>query len=293
MSEELPTLFPGLGTTPFRVTSPADRGYNCIAWAANDTATISGPSGRGRDCTGGPEPKMFPCVPLLQDAFSKGGTTMTQDHENTEEQTTGELIETHGEDIDRCYHGLDASFKRAKRNPDGTIEAKYEYHARQLIRAIFAFIEAVTYSVKLHAADRSMENGTELTDAERLFLLEVEYALKDNGEIYERTAHIRLVDNIRFAFALQEKSLGIKDKFNANVEWWACIKSSIKVRDRLMHPKWPNDIDVSPDEVITALKAFNGFKEQVMRYSALRKRRRKKAGSPARKKKNKNRGAEG
>lgn len=94
--------------------------------------------------------------------------------------------------------------------------------------------------------------------------------MKDNGEIGERSAHIRLTDNIRFAFALQEKSLGIKEKFNANVEWWACLKSSIKVRDRLMHPKWPDHVDVSADEIITALKAFNGFKERAVYYADVR-----------------------
>jgi hypothetical protein len=148
-----------------------------------------------------------------------------------------------------------------------------------LIRAIFAFIETVTYSVKFHAADHCMKDGPGLTDAERLFLLEVEYALKDNGEIYERPAHIRLVDNIRFAFALQEKSLGIKEKFNANVEWWACLKSAIKVRDRLTHPKWPDHVDVSPEEVITALKAFNGFKGQAMHYASVREHQRAKSGA--------------
>lgn len=36
MSGELRTLFPGLATTPYRITSPAELAYNCIAWAAND-----------------------------------------------------------------------------------------------------------------------------------------------------------------------------------------------------------------------------------------------------------------
>lgn len=36
MSENLPALFPGLRTAPFRVTSSADHNYNCIAWAAHD-----------------------------------------------------------------------------------------------------------------------------------------------------------------------------------------------------------------------------------------------------------------
>jgi len=36
MNEQLPSLFPGLRRTPFRITSSADHKYNCIAWAAND-----------------------------------------------------------------------------------------------------------------------------------------------------------------------------------------------------------------------------------------------------------------
>jgi hypothetical protein len=33
----LEDVFPGLQGTAYRVTSPADRGYNCIAWAAGVT----------------------------------------------------------------------------------------------------------------------------------------------------------------------------------------------------------------------------------------------------------------
>ena len=36
--EQIPALFPGLRNSPFRVTSPATRDYNCVAWAAGDTA---------------------------------------------------------------------------------------------------------------------------------------------------------------------------------------------------------------------------------------------------------------
>jgi hypothetical protein len=45
MSEHLQTLFPGLRTTPFRLTSPTDSKYNCIAWAANDADNWWWPAG--------------------------------------------------------------------------------------------------------------------------------------------------------------------------------------------------------------------------------------------------------
>jgi hypothetical protein len=38
MVEELESLFPGLRNSSYRVTSPATRDYNCIAWAAGDVA---------------------------------------------------------------------------------------------------------------------------------------------------------------------------------------------------------------------------------------------------------------
>jgi hypothetical protein len=38
MVEPIEVVFPGLQATPFRVTSPPARGYNCIAWAAGDVA---------------------------------------------------------------------------------------------------------------------------------------------------------------------------------------------------------------------------------------------------------------
>jgi len=45
MSVLLQTLFPGLQTTPFRLTSAADRDYNCIGWAANDAIKWWWPEG--------------------------------------------------------------------------------------------------------------------------------------------------------------------------------------------------------------------------------------------------------
>ncbi|HEY1379697.1 MAG TPA: hypothetical protein VGF55_23035 [Gemmataceae bacterium] len=38
MVEPIEARFPGLQTSPYRVTSPATRDYNCVAWAAGDTA---------------------------------------------------------------------------------------------------------------------------------------------------------------------------------------------------------------------------------------------------------------
>ncbi len=70
-------------------------------------------------------------------------------------------------------------------------------------------------------------------------------------------------------FALKE-GLGLTKTFDPSKEWWSCLKSSIKVRDRLAPPKLPEYIDVSGTEIVAALKAYEGFKERAMAYAKLR-----------------------
>jgi hypothetical protein len=49
MSEYLQSLFPGLQNSPYRITSPADPKYNCIAWAASETSQWWWPEGKPPD----------------------------------------------------------------------------------------------------------------------------------------------------------------------------------------------------------------------------------------------------
>ena len=145
----------------------------------------------------------------------------------------------------------------------------YEFEARQLIRAIFAFIEGLTFSIKIRAAYHGMRRGAGISDPERYFAGEISHALDEKGEIVERPAMINLSRNIRFAFALYEKAFNIPKQFDASAEWWSRLQRSIKVRDRLTHPRMPADVDVSIDEVIDALKAHEGFTNLLTTYMEL------------------------
>lgn len=176
-----------------------------------------------------------------------------------EERTTKELIQTLGEDFERCYRGLLQSFDEGTIDEDGNLDADYEFYARQLIRTVFAYIEGVTFSVKVTAVAHCMQRGIEILPQERYIAVEVDYELNEKGEVVERPARTKLPSNIRFAFMLSEKAHELPPQFDASAEWWFCLRESIKVRDRLMHPRMPGDLDVSPEELIKALKAKNGF----------------------------------
>jgi hypothetical protein len=181
-----------------------------------------------------------------------------------QERTTSEVIETLGEDCQRCHAELLAAIDAGQRDTDGSVIADYEYHARQLIRAVFAYIEAVTFSVKAWSAGYCLDHDIEITPQERFFATDTEYELNEKGEVAEAVAKISLARNIRFAIAMNRKAHGITQPFDASAEWWSCLKQAIKVRDRLTHPKMPRDLDVSGEDIINALRARQGFEQELL-----------------------------
>jgi len=183
-----------------------------------------------------------------------------------EERTTAEVIEVLGDDCNRCHAELIAAIDEGDACEDGGVEADYEYQARQLIRAIFAYIEAVTFSMKAWSAARCMEEEIDITPQERYFATDTEYEINDRGEVVEIVAKISLVRNIRFALAMNRKAHRIDEPFDASAEWWSCLKQAIRVRDRLTHPKLPGDLDVSGADVVNALKAKAGFEAEALRF---------------------------
>ena len=181
-----------------------------------------------------------------------------------DERTTKELIEALADDVDRCHRLLIAEVDQGSIDDEGNVDADYEFAARQLLRAIFAFIEGVTFSVKVRAASLCLENGIDISDAERAFAVDVDHDLNDKGAVVERPARLRLTDNVRFALTLLARSKGSPEGFDASVEWWSHLRAAIKVRDRLTHPRMPADTDVSGDEIVTALKAYAGFSNHLL-----------------------------
>jgi len=183
-----------------------------------------------------------------------------------EERTTQELIETLEDDVRRCHDGLLQSIDDGKVDNEGCVDADYEFHARQLIRSILAYIEGVTFSVKVSAVAKCLDRGIEISDQERYMAVEVDCDLNDKGEIIERPAKIRLPGNIRFAFSLLERSERLDPEFDPSQEWWSALRDTIRIRNRLMHPQLPGDLDVSGDEIVRGLKAKQGFDDVLANY---------------------------
>jgi hypothetical protein len=176
--------------------------------------------------------------------------------EGDDERTTGYVIETLGEDIDKAFRRLSKNF--VNHEPDG---AEYdESDAREYYRAVFAYIEGASFSLRMSSAAQLLEKGT-LDIEERVVLGESTLDIQ-NGEVIHKPMKVSLEENVKFAFRLADRA---HDKgaptLDTGGHWWSDFRKATRVRDRITHPRLPKDLDISPDEVMLITKVDFGFRE--------------------------------
>jgi hypothetical protein len=129
------------------------------------------------------------------------------------------------------------------------------HRRRSVIRAIFAAVEGQLWVMKQKFLDFA---GPTLTPAEVAMLREVQYGFGGDGGAVEKPARITLKENIRFAIAMMGR-LHPGTAVDLGGSGWVALTNSLKVRDRLMHPKDSANIEVSEDEITTALDGLLWF----------------------------------
>jgi len=124
-----------------------------------------------------------------------------------------------------------------------------QYHRRQYIRALFAMVEGKCFGLKQLAL---LTEKVKFSQAERTFLSEEGCMLTDAGGVATKAAHLKTEQNVKFAFAMYAKSSGLKYAMPVHEKGWSCLKKSLRVRGRLMHPKSKDDFFVSDEDFANA-----------------------------------------
>lgn len=135
------------------------------------------------------------------------------------------------------------------------IESENATDRRGFVRSVFAFVESILFALK----QEILRGGQKFTRQEFAMLQEEAYELTENGEARIKTAKITVKSNLKFTFKAWSKATGTKCMLDLSDEGWRNFQAAIRVRDRLMHPKRPKDLDVSDDEVKCAISAYFWF----------------------------------
>lgn len=133
------------------------------------------------------------------------------------------------------------------------------FSRRAYVRAVFAFIEGVTHRMKLLAFEEKDKPNVNFSAAELAFLLEEDFDLTDKGEVISMSARISLTKNIRFAFKAIARAYSINYDLKVDDHGWDALRKAAKVRDKLMHPKTPEDLIISIDDIDLIIKGSTWF----------------------------------
>lgn len=193
---------------------------------------------------------------------------MSEPEEEAEEdeRSTAYVIEELGKDYDRAYERL---IKGIGGPDEEGLHPYDESDARDLYRTLFAFLEGTSFSVRMWSAAALLDKE-EMDIFERAVVSEQSASLRD-GDVVLTQMKISLQENIRFTFKLADRAhRRSAPTLDTSKKWWSDFKSAIKVRDRLMHPKLPEDLDVSGQEVVYAISVHNGFVELLESYDQYR-----------------------
>lgn len=127
---------------------------------------------------------------------------------------------------------------------------------RGLIRAIFAHVEACTYLMRLEILETAAEK---LPAHVVMALRELQIELRPNGEVSAKALKAKSMSLLRLTFATYSKVVpGLEHPLCAGPGFEA-LANSVKVRDRLTHPKVSEDLTVTDSEILTTIQGFCWF----------------------------------
>lgn len=140
--------------------------------------------------------------------------------------------------------------------------AKDSAARRALVRAVFAYIEGSSFGFRSAALSLACIRNVSLTVAESLICREVTYALNEKGQVEERQILSPSLANLRFALAIFSKVAGAPYDFPAGDSQFESLQVAQRIRNRLMHPRRIQELEVSPEEQAIVTGALDWIREQ-------------------------------
>ncbi len=121
------------------------------------------------------------------------------------------------------------------------------FNRRTLVRTSFAAIEGVTFMLKSYALARL--RGDNISAAEAALLREESFTLDGRGRIQVQQRLLPIESNIRFAFSMFGRAKGKEVELDCSGQHWQTFKKAITVRNRIVHPKTTDELQISDEEL--------------------------------------------
>lgn len=129
---------------------------------------------------------------------------------------------------------------------------------RALIRAIFAFVEGVSYSQRVSLL---YSYSDKLSPDVVMALKEEQIEITNAGKVQSKPIKASLMSLVRLTIEQYLECYKGSLSVSCSGSGFEGLVSSVKVRDRLMHPRSEHDLSVKDDEIVRAVRGWFWFSQ--------------------------------
>lgn len=136
-----------------------------------------------------------------------------------------------------------------------------KFTRRAYIRSLFSMIEGTVWILKQTVLVAPVRGGgpKRFSPAEYALLSDKTYDLDRNGEPKEQVKFLKLPENVKFTFNIFSKYFGTNLDLGIGSNGWNKFLEAQKVRNRITHPKTPEEFDISDEEIQSCKTACSWF----------------------------------
>jgi hypothetical protein len=142
------------------------------------------------------------------------------------------------------------------------------FSQRTLLRTHFAFIEGMVFQLRLVAIATAKDYPDLFSNEEVTLLHEERYQLSAKGKLETKDNFQQLLPMLLFTINCYTRIQGAKFTVKTDVHGWGALKDYLKIRNRLMHPKNLDDLELNNTSLKTSTEAAKWFKSTLLEMFA-------------------------
>jgi hypothetical protein len=137
------------------------------------------------------------------------------------------------------------------------------YAQRALIRGHFALMEGLSYAMR-QVTLASLQGSGVLSESEIVLLREERLTIDEQGRPRSNAQYLKFPESLLFSIGCYAKNHGATFVPDKSGPGWQALRNTVKVRDRITHPKSAASLDVLEGELTSFVEAASWWKKTML-----------------------------
>lgn len=140
-------------------------------------------------------------------------------------------------------------------------------HKRSAVRSVFAFVDGCHDQIREHVSTQANAHRYAYSVADLAVLQEESPYVDERGNVRVRQMRVPLVTSIKALVKLMDKNEKVLHEVDLSHPGFAALGRAVEIRNRVVHPKNAQDLDLSDTDMSDVRAAFAWYIAFALRMS--------------------------